>query len=259
MRMEFAVAKRGRPPNKTTSIEPIAPAAWDRIRRMVARGAIEAIHGSEVGRLSHFGELTATEASAAFRVAEIYGSYDRVVMEKRRSARSPSYEMGFSGTTPEAQQRNRRRSEEEEDRIATKNYDDLRAQIPDFPRELRQRIEELCVEDKSIGSVHLADIRIILGKLAQFFKTVSAGKNSPARLPKKQSPSIVPDGAPVPDRERSVDQVCFRDVLIRRWPKDQQCQFDEMYEEFCAKRAREVFRRQKKNRSAQIINLVPRS
>lgn len=250
------MSKLGRPPKNKPTIEPIAPAAWDRIRRLVARGVVEAIHGSEVGRLSHFGELTATEASAAFRIAEIYGRYDRVVLEKRRSARSPSYEMGFSGQTPEAQQRNRRLSEEEEHRIATKNFEDLRGQLPEFPRELRARIEALCVEDQPIGSADLADVRIILGKLAQYFGIVSAGKNSAMRLPQKRSPSIAPDGATAASRLPSIDLVCFRDVMVSILPKPMQNQIDAIYDDYCARRAREVFRRQKSNRPTRTVNHV---
>lgn len=254
--MELCVAKPGRPPKNRPTIEPIAPAAWDRIRRLVARGAIEAIHGSQIGRLSYFGELTATEASAAFRVGEIYGRYDRVVLEKRRSARSPSYEMGFSGQTPEGQQRNRRLSEEEEHRIATRNFQDLRSQLPEFPRELRARIEDLCVEDTPISSTDLADVRIILGKLAAYFGIVSAGKNSIQRLPQKPSPSIVPGNVPTMPRQQSVESLCFRDLMIRILPKEQQNQIDTIYEDYCARRAREVLRRQKSNRSTRTVNPV---
>lgn len=250
------MSKLGRPPKKKTAIKPIEPGQWDRIRRLVASGTLDPIHGSAIGRLSYLGELTATEASAAFRVGEIYGRYDRVVLEKRRSARSPSYEMGFSGQTPEGQQANQRLSDEEESRIATKNFNDLKNQLPEFPRELRSRIEELCVEDISIGSADLADVRIILGKLAQYFGIVSAGKNSPSRLPQKRSPSIVPDGAPAPSRLPSIDLVCFRDVMVSILPKPMQNQIDAIYDDYCARRAREVFRRQKINRPTRTVNHV---
>src|SRR5258705_8561698 len=48
---------------------------------------------TQIGRLLFLEQVTLVEAQTAFRIAEIYGRYDRAI-GRRRSAASPSYEAG---------------------------------------------------------------------------------------------------------------------------------------------------------------------
>ncbi len=161
--------KRGRPRKAVVAIDPIAPAAWQRIRQMVEVGALDPIHATELGRLSYHGEITSTQMAAGLRIGEIYGRYERSI-GRRRSARSPSYEIGF-GQSPDPESTE---GEIEQARAARHAWDLVQALMPtDLARAM---IEDLCVEDRAINSLHLDGIRTLLDRAAAKFGTTTTGK-----------------------------------------------------------------------------------
>lgn len=250
------MAKLGRPPKKATCIEPIAPALWDRVRRNVAAGLLPAIHGSEVSRLAHHGMITPTEASAAFRLAEIYSRWD-TALGKARSPKSPSYEMGFSGTAPESQ-----KVADEREKAAEKREIDARAQWEALQKILddmgisnaeRRWVEELCVQNEPIGPIELSDIRPILQGLAQQFRVVSAGKNSALKRAAKEITHAQKPASIAAPKASAVDRTSFLSVIAAQLPNLTQDQLDSIYLSYCetrteniAKRDRDVFRDEKK-------------
>lgn len=250
------MAKLGRPPKSRTGIEPIAPALWDRIRRNVNAGLLPPIHASEIARLAQHGEITSTEAAAAFRVGEIYGRYERCV-GCARSARSPSYEMGYSGHPPENQQER----DEEQDRAeqdATKAWLSLQGMLSKMvvgASELR-RLEELCVQNEAISPPDVQTVRKILENLAQYFRVVSAGKNVElkrhARASFRGTNTVLSNTASPPARKQGADRAAFLSSVAPLIPNATQDQLDKAFDDYCkgratetAKRDRETFREEK--------------
>jgi len=135
---------------------------WRRIKDYGVKLGLDRRLGSEVGRLSLLGELTDTEAAAAFLVGEIYGRFERAE-GRRRSAQSPSYEIGQGGEPgemPDQEQRARR---------ARKQFFRLQACLPTYPPGGRAVLEQVCCEDRSINSRDLDDLRSMLARVAAEF------------------------------------------------------------------------------------------
>jgi hypothetical protein len=78
---------------KSSGVEPLAPTLIKRILHNLVLKAEDRRWASEIGRLSMLGELTARQTSAAYHVGEIYGRFEWL-HGRRRSAASPSYEIG---------------------------------------------------------------------------------------------------------------------------------------------------------------------
>lgn len=250
------MAKLGRPPKVKTGIEPIAPALWDRVRRNVASGLLPAIHGTEVSRLAHHGLITPTEASAAFRLAEVYSRWD-TCLGRARTPRSPSYEMGFSGTAPESQKAadERDKAEEKREIDARSQWEALQKMLDDqgITNGERRWLEELCVQNEPIGPLELSDIRPILQGLAQQFRVVSAGKNSALKRAAKDITHSQKPAAAAPQKASDVDRASFLSVISAQLPNLSADQLDSVYLSYCetrttntAKRDREAFREEKK-------------
>lgn len=169
-------AKRGRPRKEVAAIDPIAPAAWQRIRALVETGALDPIHATELGRLSYQGEITSTQAAAGFRIGELYGRYERTI-GRRRSARSPSYEIGF-GQSPDPESTE---GEIEQAAGARRAWEIVQGLMPTSVA--RGMIEDLCVEDRAVNSLHLDGIRTLLERVAAAFGTTTATGSAPPRRP----------------------------------------------------------------------------
>lgn len=190
---------RGRPSKAQSETGHIAPAEWGRIRRAVESGMLDPIHGSQLGRLSYHREITDTQFEAGKKVGEIYGRFEKSI-GKRRSARSPSYERGFSGQSPEAQ---RTDSMIEEAEQAKRAWQSLQDELKPYPRHLRAMLELLAVEDQAIAQLDLHDMRILLDSLAMFFGVVSAGKNRTRDLrPKRMNGSADATIPPKPNNNQ---------------------------------------------------------
>lgn len=161
-------------------------ALWRRIVDEGIRfGYVNPQLGSEVGRLLFYGQITSIEAAAAARVAEIYGRYERI-HGKRRDAASPSYQVGFK--TYEIQESGMDaaslRRYNAKVKSATRKFDELQAAIPLIPSSARALLEQLCVDDRSIGPTHLVEVRVLLRELAVLFRFAksNAGPVVPIRV-----------------------------------------------------------------------------
>jgi len=76
----------------------ISPAHIQRIVLLARNKAVDPIFETPLGILRLQGELTDTQTAAALEYARLRGRADRVLGLKARSARSPSYETGYSGS-----------------------------------------------------------------------------------------------------------------------------------------------------------------
>lgn len=116
---------------------------------------------SQVGRLRYLRLLTDNQAAAADRIAQIYGRFERI-HERRRYSVSPSYQIGRStGEGPVV--------DAAEIAAAEADFRDLQDCIPAIPRDARDVVEQLCVENCAISSLHLPHLRIILDRVAAAF------------------------------------------------------------------------------------------
>src|ERR1700674_3506019 len=74
---------------KSSGAEPPSPAQIKRIQTGLLKSSTEQLLGDEVGRLYFHKLLTERQVSAAFRVADVYGRFERLHGRRRSSATRP--------------------------------------------------------------------------------------------------------------------------------------------------------------------------
>jgi hypothetical protein len=211
-----------------------------RVMQQAAGEAKDPRLGTEIGRLCAAGRMTATEATAAFRVAEIYGRYERMAGLKR-SCRSPSYEVGYGGGGDTI--------EGDRDLQVGAAWHQLQGHIPIWPPDLRSHLEELAVENKCIGPMELHEVRMLLGTLAEFFGITSARDNSPLA---RRSPRPPAHGKALPATKlprSEIDREALRLTLLRVNPNLLPDEIDRETTFFFTLKERERFRREKADRN----------
>src|SRR5258706_7167650 len=135
----------------------ITGTALQRLRALGSNPLLE----TQVGRLLFLEELRPIDAQTAFRIAEIYGRYDRAV-GRRRSAASPSYQAGRSpdlGLHESDAEKARAES-------AARRFGALQAEMRLCPRNVKGALEELCVEDRPCPPGWLPAVKVALDMLA---------------------------------------------------------------------------------------------
>jgi len=115
---------------------------------------------SQVGRLRYLKLITEAQAASADKVAQVYGRFERTHRVRRFSV-SPSYELGRGRSTHEYA--------DAEIAAATDDYQAVQDCIPSFPRDVRELIEQLCVENCAVPSLRLPDIGRALDRIARMF------------------------------------------------------------------------------------------
>jgi hypothetical protein len=120
--------------------------------------------GTQVGRLLFLGEIDMMQAQTAWRIAEIYGRYDRA-MGRQRSAASPAYEAGRGRDTGLAESEDEAARHQAAVRRFERVQEALR-EIASWPRTARVALEELCVEDRAIPGEWMLEVKVVLDRLA---------------------------------------------------------------------------------------------
>lgn len=115
---------------------------------------------SQIGRLRYLKLLTDGQAAAADKVGQIYGRFERI-HARRRFTVSPSYQLGRG--------HGERQYDLELVRAVEADYRALQDCIPLLPREARDVIEQLCVENCAVPSIYLPEVRVILDRVAAEF------------------------------------------------------------------------------------------
>lgn len=172
------MAKKGRPPKKDRPRYPSgqvkpegAGITGTQLHRLRSLGKYPVLE-TQVGRLLFLGEIDEVQARTAWRIAEIYGRYDRA-MGRRRAAASPAYEVGRGRDMGHE-------SEEEAERSAaavkrfTRLQEAIRAVSPTpypalvfRPFSIRGTIESLCVDDEVLPLAALLEVKMALDRLAE--------------------------------------------------------------------------------------------
>lgn len=168
------VTKRGRPalpgaryPNgeRREPHDPRAENVFRRFAELEKTVGLDPRLTSQIGRLRYLKLITDGQAAAADKVGQVYGRFERTHYKRRHSV-SPSYQLGRGRSNHEY--------DDDEIRAAQEDYDAVQDCIPAFPREARDVIEQLCVENCAIASSHLPDVRRVLDKVARAFGLAGA-------------------------------------------------------------------------------------
>ena len=94
------------------------------------------------------------------RSEQIYGRFERTHRVRRFSV-SPSYQLGRGRSTHEYA--------DAEIAAATDDYQAVQDCIPAFPRDVRELLEQLCVENCAVPSLRLPDICRALDRIGRLF------------------------------------------------------------------------------------------
>jgi hypothetical protein len=155
--------RKDRPRYPSGQVKPegagITGTALQRLRQTGTNQILE----TQIGRLLFLGEIELAQAQVAWKIAEIYGRYDRA-MGRRRSAASPSYEVGRGRDTAATE------SDDEADRsrTAVRRFNRLQDEIRAIsPIGLASVLEELCVNDLVCPPGTLLTVKVALDRLAE--------------------------------------------------------------------------------------------
>jgi hypothetical protein len=132
-------------------------------------------------------------------IAKVYAAYEKHAGKgATRRTRSPTYE----SSTDHAERLEETFEEESDALIAKAEFEQLQSLIPDFPREARDAIERLCVDDLAIPSVWIGDLCILLTMIEECRSgTRAAVKLSRANLPLRRRTAKALAGEKPPTRE----------------------------------------------------------
>jgi hypothetical protein len=217
----------------------ITATALQRLRALGSNPLLE----TQVGRLLFLEELRPIDAQTAFRIAEIYGRYDRA-LGRRRGCASPSYEVGRGRDTGLHESDSERARAES----AARRFGALQAEMRLCPRGVKGALEELCVEDRPCPPGWLPAVRIALDILA-----VPLGIR---RMRRSERLPSAPDNKPVVSEQkvnnRQLEREAFVASIIGLVPQLEKEAaddlVDELFKEFKARYERERFRLDKERK-----------
>ncbi len=156
----------GRQSSKPTA-EPMSGALLQRLWAEKKRQGNDPRFFTELNRLYANAELRSGHVATGFQIAEIYGRFEGL-HRVGRSARSPSYEASFGDAsvhedllTPEEIKNRQQWAAKVED-----DFRHLQSYMVTLPRELRNAVEELCVEDRNVAAGMYEAIRLFLTRIA---------------------------------------------------------------------------------------------
>lgn len=230
--------------------EPLAPAAWQRQLQAARKLIIDPKFGCEIGRLEASKELNSVHVTAAHKVGEIYGRYERF-SGKRRSTKSPSYQsgQGSSGADDDRLTQEQRDTLAEIEGAAFRSFQALSGEMQKFPRSLRDMVEQLCVDDRAVNPTRLSDLRSALDTLARFFGTTTSAKRAP-HAHRSLTRAVRSTAKPAKPRV-DLDRQAFITVARAMRPDLSDQELSQAHEFTRAIKARAIVRRGKENREAR--------
>lgn len=218
--------------------EPMSATAVQRLLRDWKALGIDQRMASQVGRLLCLREFTAYHAAVGFRIAAVYARFERE-HGKRRSVRSPSYEISYGGGL----------AWDDADDFGLDAERDFFSLQKLIPGQWRAAIEQLCVEDRSISSLILDEIRSVLEEIGEFLGMKRTGQEDAARYGAKTrarhglplhfnaheatAGADQPDGdaseKPKSERKISIDELFWVETMQRLRPDLDREQLHEAY------------------------------
>jgi hypothetical protein len=154
---------------------------FQRMKQHAMSLGLDPIMTSQAGRLFCIGLLTSRHMATIDYIAKVYAAYEKHAGKgATRRTRSLSYEP----STNRSERLDETFEEESDALIAKAEFEQLQGLIPDFPREARDAIERLCVDDLAIPTAWIGDLCILLTMIEECRSgTRAAVKLSRANLP----------------------------------------------------------------------------
>lgn len=261
-----------KPKNPT---EALSVVIWQRMRQNAKLLNLDPLLTSELHRLNHAGELTNVQTVAGHRIGSIYGRYE-AAKGLPRSIRSPSYELGRGGDSSIAEELmgpEQVALMEGRIRDAMDAWNDLQELLKSrFPRNVRDAVETVCVEDRCILPVMYENLRCALTVMAVGWGittvsrrslggsgggTAAMARHRPLHFNQHEQPDapVASAYAPAP-RPTGVDKLAFTAALRKAAPGIDDQAVAEAFDYQQAYRAREIFRRSKEASGGQPSNVV---
>jgi hypothetical protein len=221
------------PSGKLKPSSEISPAHWQRIRTDAIKLGGDARLGSELSRLSLFGYLTSAQTAAGFRMAEIYGRYERS-RGLRRAAKSAAYDIGHGDPDLDEE----RMTTDELDRLAErqakarKDFADLQQELPVYPPRARALLEALVLEDRPLDVGTLRDIAPLLDRLVMYFGDKWRNRKPGPGKAERKRPVAVADMAMAGPREQPLEppaKTAFKMAIARLRPDLDEAAIEQAY------------------------------
>lgn len=134
-------------------------AQFQRLKENAMSLGLDPMMTSQAGRLWCMGLLTSRHIATIDYIGKVYAAYEKHVGKgAMRRTRSPS----FTPSTDRAERLEETIEEESDARVAKAEFEQLQSLIPDFPREARECIERICVDDEAIPTHWVHDLAILL-------------------------------------------------------------------------------------------------
>jgi hypothetical protein len=132
---------------------------FQRLKENAMSLGLDPMMTSQAGRLWCMGLLTSRHIATIDYIGKVYAAYEKHVGKgTMRRTRSPS----FTPSTDRAERLEESIEEESDARVAKAEFEQLQSLIPDFPREARECIERICVDDEAIPTRWVHDLAILL-------------------------------------------------------------------------------------------------
>lgn len=160
-----------------------------------------------LGRLHLEGVLTETETEAGYLYAEVCGTYERLKGMPRRQSKSQSFEIGIKGAEdiearikrietmdPEVADTLRKKHNRQV-RAAEKRYNAAQNHVPLMPIVAATIIDEVCLNDRPVNSLHHAMLKRMLQELAVHFGKAGALEKARKVPVKKADAQVMAEGA----------------------------------------------------------------
>jgi hypothetical protein len=133
------------------------------IRRIVQAGlemSLDPVLGSQAGILRMRGKISDKQLSTVEYIGRVYGRFEWCMQAPLRRTKSPSYDGAIRAARAD------QRDFEEVAQEASAEFNALQNCIPVFPREAREVIESLCVDDQHVPDYQLEDLKRLLDRIA---------------------------------------------------------------------------------------------
>jgi hypothetical protein len=154
---------------------------FQRMKEHAMSLGLDPLMTSQAGRLFCIGLLTSRHMATIDYIAKVYAAYEKHAGKgTTRRTHAPSYEP----STDHAERLDETFEEESDALIAKAEFEQLQALIPDFPREARDAIERLCVDDLTIPSAWVGDLCILLTMIEE----CRSGTRAPVKLSRANLP-----------------------------------------------------------------------
>lgn len=234
--------------------EGIPPALLARVKANVVKFFADPRFSTPFGTLALEGVFTTPQWGAGNRIGEIYHTYHRL-KQLRENPKSPNYEGGFHGSSDLAEERmSKTQLEAHEAKItaAEAAWRTVDSALASVPRNVREGVIELCVNDRSVNPALYGGIARFLDQMSLRWPEARDRRTDTKRrvLPTLRSTPLLATAktTAAPPKGPDPTTLSLERVVHAIRPDLDSAGVRQVTEAFHALRDREVFRRGKRNR-----------